>query len=111
MQRREFLGAAAAVAAVGIRPWSGAIILLVFALAQGLFLAGVAATFVMALGTGITVAVLASLAVGARDFAARLGDIGGGRGALVARGIEVLAAVGVLVFGLLMLGGALAARG
>ncbi len=99
-----------AVAAVGIRPCSGAIILLVFALAQGLFLAGIAATFVMALGTGITVAVLATLAVGARSLAARLGDIGG-RGALVARGIEVLAALGILVFGLLMLGGAIAARG
>jgi nickel/cobalt exporter len=69
-----------AVAAVGIRPCSGAIILLVFALAQGLFVAGIAATFVMALGTGITVAVLATLAVGARSFAARLGDAGGGVG-------------------------------
>jgi hypothetical protein len=29
----------------------------------------------------------------------------------VARGIEVLAAVGILLFGLLMLGGAIAARG
>jgi nickel/cobalt exporter len=109
--RQSWRRAAAAVAAVGIRPCSGAIILLVFALAQGLFLAGVAATFVMAVGTGITVAVLASLAVGARDLASRLGDIGGGRGALVARGIEVLAALAVLLFGLLMLGGALAARG
>jgi ABC-type nickel/cobalt efflux system permease component RcnA len=101
----------AAVLAVGIRPCSGAIILLVFALAQGLFLAGVAATFVMALGTGITVAVLAGLAVGARDVAVRLANAGGGRGALVVRWIEVLAALGVLLFGLLMLGGALAARG
>jgi ABC-type nickel/cobalt efflux system permease component RcnA len=109
--RQSWRRAAAAVAAVGVRPCSGAIIVLVFALAQGLFLAGIAATVVMALGTGITVAVLASLAVGARDLASRLGDIGGGRGALVARGIEVLAALAVLLFGLLMLGGALAARG
>jgi ABC-type nickel/cobalt efflux system permease component RcnA len=109
--RRSWRRGAAAVAAVGIRPCSGAIILLVFALAQGLFLAGVAATFVMALGTGITVAVLASIAVGARDLAARLGDIGGGRGASVAHAMEVLAALVVLLFGLLMLGGALAARG
>jgi ABC-type nickel/cobalt efflux system permease component RcnA len=108
--RQSWRRAAAAVAAVGIRPCSGAIILLVFALAQGLFLAGIAATFVMAVGTGLTVAVLASLAVGARDLASRLGDIGGRRGALVARGIEVLAALAVLLFGLLMLGGALAAR-
>jgi nickel/cobalt exporter len=109
--RRSWRHAAAAVAAVGIRPCSGAIILLVFALAQGLFLAGIAATFVMALGTGITVAALASVAVGARDVAARIGDMGGSRGALVGRGIEVLGALAVLLFGLLMLGGALAARG
>src|SRR5262252_5921954 len=36
-----------AVLAVGLRPCSGAILVLVFALAQGLFWAGVAATFVM----------------------------------------------------------------
>ena len=54
-----------AIVAVGLRPCSGAILVLVFALAQGLFWAGVAATFVMGLGTAITVAAIATLAVGA----------------------------------------------
>ena len=45
-----------AIVAVGLRPCSGAIIVLVFALAQGLFWIGVASTFVMGLGTAITVA-------------------------------------------------------
>src|SRR5206468_9150357 len=45
--------------AVGMRPCSGAILVLVFSLAQGLFLAGIAATFVMGLGTAITVATIA----------------------------------------------------
>jgi ABC-type nickel/cobalt efflux system permease component RcnA len=58
---------------VGIRPCTGAILVLVFALTQGLFWAGVAATFAMALGTAITVAVLASLALGSRELALRLG--------------------------------------
>ena len=49
-----------AVVAVGLRPCSGAILVLVFALAQGLFWAGVAATFVMGLGTAITVATIAT---------------------------------------------------
>ena len=44
-----------AIVAVGLRPCSGAIIVLVFALAQGLFWAGIASTFVMGLGTAITV--------------------------------------------------------
>ncbi|MGB3448450.1 MAG: nickel/cobalt transporter, partial [Xanthobacteraceae bacterium] len=58
-----------AVAAVGIRPCSGAILVLVFALAQGLFWTGVAATFVMGLGTAITVAAIATLAVSAKGVA------------------------------------------
>ena len=45
-----------AIVAVGLRPCSGAIIVLVFALAQGLFWAGIASTFAMGLGTAITVA-------------------------------------------------------
>ena len=61
-----------AIIAVGLRPCSGAIIVLVFALAQGLFWIGVASTFVMGLGTAITVAAIATLAVGARGLAGRL---------------------------------------
>ena len=58
---------------VGIRPCTGAILVLVFALAQGLFWAGVAATFAMAFGTAITVAALATLALGSRELALKLG--------------------------------------
>ena len=59
------------IVAVGLRPCSGAIIVLVFALAQGLFWAGVASTFVMGVGTAITVAAIATLAVGAKTVAKR----------------------------------------
>jgi ABC-type nickel/cobalt efflux system permease component RcnA len=45
----------AVVFSVGIRPCTGAILVLVFALTQGMFWAGVAATFAMAIGTAITV--------------------------------------------------------
>lgn len=69
---------AAIVLAVGIRPCSGAVIVLIFALANGLFFAGVAATFAMAIGTAITVSVLAVLAVGSKQLALRLAG-GGGR--------------------------------
>ena len=51
-----------AIVAVGLRPCSGAIIVLVFALAQGLFWIGVASTFLMGVGTAITVALIATLA-------------------------------------------------
>jgi ABC-type nickel/cobalt efflux system permease component RcnA len=59
---------------VGIRPCTGAILVLVFALAQGLFWAGIFATFAMALGTAITVAVLATLALGSRELVLKLGQ-------------------------------------
>jgi ABC-type nickel/cobalt efflux system permease component RcnA len=98
----------AAVVAVGVRPCSGAIIVLVFALSQGLFLAGVAATFVMAIGTGLTVAVLAALAVSARNVAVRLSNTGSPAAERVIRMAEIATAAGVLLFGLLLLGGALA---
>jgi len=88
-----------AVVAVGARPCSGAILVLVFALAQGLFWAGVAATFVMGLGTAITVATIAVLAVSARDVARRLSAAGEGGGTLIMRGIEFGAAGLVLLLG------------
>jgi nickel/cobalt transporter (NicO) family protein len=94
-----------AVVAVGARPCSGAIILLVFALAQGLFLTGVASTFVMALGTAITVAVIATLAVGAKGWAERFADSRSGYGMLAMRGIEAGAAVVIIAFGALLLTG------
>jgi ABC-type nickel/cobalt efflux system permease component RcnA len=89
----------AAILTVGIRPCSGAILVLVFALAQGLFWAGIAATFLMGLGTAITVAAIAIVAVSAKDIAARLSAGRAGGGALFMRGIEFGAAGLVLLFG------------
>jgi len=83
----------------------------VFALAQGLFWAGVAATFVMGLGTAITVAAIATLAVSAKGVARRLaaGRSGGG-GALAMRGVEFGAAGLVLLLGAGLLLGYVAAE-
>jgi len=100
----------AAIFAVGLRPCSGAILVLVFALAQGMFWAGIAATFVMGLGTAITVATIAVLAVSARDVAQRLSGAGEGSGALIMRGIEFGAAGLVLLLGTGLLFGYIAAE-
>ena len=94
-----------AIVAVGLRPCSGAILVLVFALAQGLFWAGVVSTFVMGIGTAITVAAIATLAVGARSWAGRLARTRAGYGMLAMRGIEVAAAVLIVAFGALLLTG------
>jgi ABC-type nickel/cobalt efflux system permease component RcnA len=99
-----------AVMAVGLRPCSGAILVLVFALAQGLFWAGVAATFAMGLGTAITVAAIATLAVSAKGLARRLSSARPGAGVLIMRGVEFAAAGLVLLFGLGLLLGYVAAE-
>ena len=95
--------AVSTVVAAGARPCSGAILVLVFALAQGIFLAGVASTIVMALGTAITTAALASVAVLAKGVALRLVGADAGRGALVGRALELAAALLVLLVGLSLL--------
>ena len=99
-----------AIFAVGLRPCSGAILVLVFALAQGLFWAGIAATFVMGLGTAITVATIAVIAVSAKGLAGRLANGREGGGALVMRGMEFGAAGLVLLFGAGLLLGYMAAE-
>jgi ABC-type nickel/cobalt efflux system permease component RcnA len=103
------LSGAAAVLAVGIRPCSGALVILVFALAQGIFWAGVASTFLMALGTAITVAALAALAVGAKDVAARLASGDGRRAGYAMLAVELVAAVLITAMGAALLVGSLAA--
>ncbi len=94
-----------AIVAVGLRPCSGAIIVLVFALAQGMFWVGVASTVVMGLGTAITVAAVASIAVGARGFAERLANAKPGAGVLFLRGLETAAALFIIIFGVALLTG------
>jgi nickel/cobalt transporter (NicO) family protein len=94
-----------AIVAVGLRPCSGAILVLVFALAQGLFWVGVVSTFIMALGTAITVAAVATVAVGAKAWAARFAATRSGYGTLAMRAIEVGASVLIIAFGTLLLTG------
>src|SRR3954454_14146964 len=94
-----------AIVAVGLRPCSGAILVLVFALAQGLFWTGVVSTFIMGLGTAITVAAIATIAVFAKSWAKRFADTRSGYGMLVMRGIEAGAALVIIGFGVLLLTG------
>jgi nickel/cobalt exporter len=96
-------GAAATILAAGARPCSGAILVLVFALAQGLFLAGIGATFAMALGTALTTGALAALAVFAKDIALRFARQDSALAGLIARAFEFAAALVVLAFGVLLL--------
>ena len=97
---REQLGV---VLAVGLRPCSGALIVLVFALSQDVLAAGIAAVFLMGMGTAVTVAALAVLAVTAKDLAGRLAASGQGSGVVVLWWAELAGAVLLLAFGTLFL--------
>jgi ABC-type nickel/cobalt efflux system permease component RcnA len=99
---RDMAGVAVAA---GIRPCAGALIVLVFALSQGLFAAGIAATFAMALGTALTTSAIAALAVFFKAMALRLAGGRGASGAIAIAGLELLAAAFVLVLGLSLLYG------
>ena len=96
---------AAVVIAAGIRPCAGALVILVFALSQGLFAAGIAATFAMGLGTALTTGAIAALAVFAKKLALRIAGGRGAAGAVAVAAIELLAAAFVLVLGASLLFG------
>jgi nickel/cobalt transporter (NicO) family protein len=98
----------AAVVAVGLRPCSGAILVLVFAFAQDVYGAGVAATFIMGLGTALTVAAIATLAVAAKGLAARLARRESRGGILALRGLEFAGAGVIVMFGAFLLMGFMA---
>jgi nickel/cobalt exporter len=90
---------AGVVLAAGLRPCAGALIVLVFALSQGLFAAGIAATFAMALGTALTTGAIAALAVYAKLLALRLAGGRGAAGEVLVAALELTAAAFVAVLG------------
>jgi ABC-type nickel/cobalt efflux system permease component RcnA len=96
-------GALGAVVAAGLRPCSGAILILVFTLAQGMFWAGAGAVLLMSAGTAVTTGALAACAVFARQKARRWSGPGGRWASLAGRGAELLAAALVMGLGLTLL--------
>lgn len=94
-----------AVIAVGLRPCSGALIVLAHSMLNGLWLAGVASAFAMAIGTAITVSALATLAVTAKGAAVRFA--GAAMGNRVGTTIEIFGAALVMGLGLILLAASL----
>lgn len=91
------------IVAVGLRPCTGALIVLVFAMSQGLAWAGVVSTFVMALGTGLTVSALAVFAVTARGLAMRLAGEESAFAHRLHRAVEITGALVVFLLGFILL--------
>lgn len=86
----------ATVLAVGSRPCTGAVLVLLGTHLLGLWLAGIIAVFAMAVGTALAISLLATLAVHARSLALRLVGQRVGSDRLQAIG-DVLALIGGLV--------------
>jgi nickel/cobalt transporter (NicO) family protein len=96
----------ASILSIGLRPCSGAILVLVLALALDLRLAGIAAVLAMSIGTAATVSAMATLAVLARDQATRLAsnlDTDSQRLARAADGIALLGGLLLTAMGLALL--------
>jgi ABC-type nickel/cobalt efflux system permease component RcnA len=102
----DWRAAWSAIVAVGLRPCTGALIVLTFAFLNGLWAAGVASVIAMSIGTAITVSALATAAVLAKNVAVRLA--GGGRvsGAIQST-FEIGGALLVFLFGLALLAASL----
>lgn len=100
--------ATSAILAVGLRPCTGAIFVLVFSLAQGFFIAGIAAALAMGLGTGLTVAALACSSLWISQVAVQSESASQRRWQKALMVIlQALASVAVLALGLLLLSAAL----
>ena len=106
-ERLRWNEALSAVIAVGLRPCSGALIVLTFSMLNQLYLGGVLSVFAMALGTAITVSALAVLAVTAKDWAIRLTAESSRGSRLLSHSIEIVAALCVIALGAVLLMAAL----
>jgi ABC-type nickel/cobalt efflux system permease component RcnA len=92
------------VFSIGLRPCTGAVLVLIFARYAGVSWAGVLAVLAMSLGTALTVSGLAITSVGARNFALRLlgssnnwGDRLGAYVAILGGGVLALMGVGLYI--------------
>ncbi|SFX40628.1 nickel/cobalt transporter [Marinospirillum alkaliphilum] len=93
---------------IGLRPCSGAVLVLVVANLLGLWWIGVLSAMAMALGTALTVGLLATLAVQARNLAQRLSRLQGRRLFVFTALLAVLGGLFILLLGSSLLLGSLA---
>ncbi len=92
----------AAALAAGIRPCSGAIILLLFTMANGLYAVGILGALAMAFGVAITVSIVGLLAIGARRTIIHATDAHGAAQPVILRSVGMLGALFVVTIGALL---------
>ena len=88
--------------AVGLRPCSGALLVLLFSWGMGLYWAGILSTLAMGLGVFITISAIAALAVFAKGAALRFAGLGNQMLERVVLVVRLLAGAGIAALGGLM---------
>lgn len=89
--------ALAIVCSVGLRPCSGAVLVLLFSKVLGLTAAGIVAVLAISAGTALTVSALALMAVHMRRAALYLSRRGGATSSGLAAGLDLAALIGGLI--------------
>lgn len=111
----RFLGPQGEVIAIGmvsgIRPCTGSILVLLFAVANGVFLLGVIASFMMAAGVAITISALGIGAIVLRQSVAGHEEDASPARALLGRILSIAGSLIVALLGGLLFGGALERTG
>jgi ABC-type nickel/cobalt efflux system permease component RcnA len=102
--------AAGVVLAIGLRPCSGAVLVLILAAVMDLVWHGALAVLAMSLGTAITIVTLAIMATKAREWASAVVAHRSPLWALAGGGVGVLGGVVLLLFGLMLLSTSFATR-
>ena len=101
---RGWLGVLATGAAVGVRPCSGAILVLLFTLANAIFPVGILATFAMAVGVAITVSAVSLATLGVRHALVPAASfLSAGARERVTRAMAYGGAILITAFGLLQI--------
>ncbi|KZB62401.1 high frequency lysogenization protein HflD [Thalassospira lucentensis] len=88
---------------VGLRPCTGSILVLLFTLANGLFLIGIASAFAMAAGVALTISLIGLAAIGIRTGTQHLFSVSESTSGLLRRGVGLAGAALITLFGLLLL--------
>ncbi len=92
----------ALILAIGIRPCSGAVIVLLFTLANGLLVYGIVSTFAMAVGTGLTVSLLGIASVYGNRLAGRIGSFSEVWEARLRQGLALAGALFITAIGAIL---------
>ncbi|MDK4741952.1 nickel/cobalt transporter [Rhizobium sp. LEGMi198b] len=96
-----------AIITVGLRPCSGALLVMTFSMLNGLYLGGLLSVIAMSVGTALTVSLLAIIAVFAKGTAVHFTGRGSRLSMWVGNGIEILGALLVICTGIVLLGASL----